>query len=597
MDMKDSSPIALKTLPRAGIPKNVLLAMGLVLLFTAGLMVAHTVRDEEKRMIAAMKGHADVLIWGLEGATRSMFQMHNPRSPLRNLVEEVAQQPNIVYLAVADGEGRIRAHSEPDREGGMVSDPQELAALSGQKESSGRFVDHDGMRVYEVVKPFTPSIRHSHVMRGHMMRGHMMQRWAESTDIQMEQELFVMVGVDPEPFEASYRDTVHSAILVATLMVLCGVSGLAFFFLVRNYRASRRMLRDARSLTLQVFESLPIGVFTTDGAGTMTLYNKHIAKTFGIPERCATRPTLDEYPVLHWQPLLREMDNGERILERELSLGLPGEAGMPVSLSASPISAADGSFAGYLFIVRDLGEVKKLQQQIRLNERLSSLGNLAAGVAHEIRNPLSSIKGYALYLSGKFAPEDPAYAKSRLMIEEVERLNRVVSDLLSVARIGTVTPVPGLLGPAVQHALRLVESEAMAKGVRLEGPPAEDITVRLDHDRFVQALLNLLINAVQASDAGGTVSVGIVLRPEAHTARVSVRDTGRGMSEAVLAKLFTPYFTTKAEGTGLGLTIAHQIIEQHGGTITVHSRPGQGTVFSLDLPLAEEGETRARPAA
>ena len=576
--------IALDSAPKASIPRNIIVVMGLALLCAAGLLMAHTVHDEKARMVAAMKAHANVLIWGLEGATRSLFQATNPNGSFRNLVEEVSSQPNIVYLVVTDSQGIIRAHSESGWEGKRIAIP-DVAAEPEAAETVGRFIRHDGAQVYEVIKRFTPTLRHVHVMRGHMKR-RQVERWAEWRGLRVERDLYVVVGIDPQPFQASYRDSVRSAIIVAALMLLSGATGLALISLIRNYRASRRMLRDAHSLTLQVFESLPIGVFTTDSDGGITLYNKHIAETFGIPERPAGKPRLDDYPVLHWASLLREVDGGQPVLERELSFGLAGQTGMPVSVSASPLSAGDGSFVGYLFIIRDLGEVKKLQQQVQLNERLSSLGNLAAGVAHEIRNPLSSIKGYATYLSGKFAEHDPAYDKSRLMIEEVERLNRVVSDLLSVARVGTVTLQAGRLAPAVHHALRLVESEAQAKGVHLESDAEADPTVLLDQDRFVQALLNLLINAVQATAAGGTVGVHLRLPEGGRMARVSVSDTGQGMDDACIGRLFTPYFTTKAEGTGLGLTIAHQIIEQHGGLITVHSRPGQGSVFSIDVPLA-----------
>jgi len=560
-------------------------ATAVVLLCAAGLLIANTVHEERERMFVAMKSRADGVIWALEGATRSLFMMHRASSPIQKLVEEIARQPNIDYLAVVGPDGRILVHNDPAKVGRFVADPGALTSFADAAESRGMYVTVDGNSIYEVVKPFTPSIS-----LGRHGRHGMRQRWAQEFPDFSAQEFYVVVGIDPAVFRQIYTDRVFTTTVVAGLVALCGITGLALFFMFRNYRASKRMLRDARALTLQVFENLPIGVFTTDNDGTMTLYNRHIAETFGIRQG-KEPPRLADYPLFDWQSVMREARSGRTTTEREVTLGLPGEPGVPASLSVSPITGGDGMAMGCLFIVRDLAEVKKLQRQIRLNERLSALGNLAAGVAHEVRNPLSSIKGYATFLAGKFAEGEPAHRTGQMMIKEVERLNRVVSDLLNVARMGVVDPKPQTIRPVLEHALRLAEPDAASRKVRLEAPEESelfDCVLPLDADRLVQALLNLLLNAVQATDEGGSVRLDLArgTGPEGDARLVvNVRDTGCGMTEATLAGLFTPYFTTKASGTGLGLTIVHQIVEQHGGSITVNSRVGQGSVFSISLPV------------
>jgi two-component system sensor histidine kinase HydH len=268
-----------------------------------------------------------------------------------------------------------------------------------------------------------------------------------------------------------------------------------------------------------------------------------------------------------------------------------------VSTSASPVTRSGGEISGYLFIVRDLIEVKKLQKQLRLNERLTALGDLAAGVAHELRNPLSSVKGYATFLSMKLKDNAPLQEKAKMMLVEVERLSRVVSDLLSMANPGKVQLRPDALLPVMERIMSLTEPEAAGKGVELAFVPPElddgDLIAMLDADKIIQALLNLTINAVQATDRGGRVQVSLRRAPASvlsngESVVISVADTGSGIPPETLANIFTPYFTTKSSGTGLGLAIAHGIIERHGGEISVSSKPGEGSVFSVRLPLADK---------
>ncbi len=246
--------------------------------------------------------------------------------------------------------------------------------------------------------------------------------------------------------------------------------------------------------------------------------------------------------------------------------------------------------------MRELIEVKKLQKQLRLNERLTALGDLSAGIAHELRNPLGTVKGYATFLFMKLKDNAPLQEKAGMMLTEVERLSRVVSDLLAMANPGKLQLEPGALWPIVERVISLTEQEAASRGVQLISPPppvdGDEYRAALDADKMIQALLNLTINAVQATERGGSVQVGIRrsvgTQGKGGSVIVSIADTGNGIPPEVLASIFTPYFTTKPSGTGLGLAIAHGIIEQHGGEISVSSKPGQGSVFSIRLPLTGE---------
>jgi len=225
-----------------------------------------------------------------------------------------------------------------------------------------------------------------------------------------------------------------------------------------------------------------------------------------------------------------------------------------------------------------------LQAQVRRNERLSALGNLAAGVAHEIRNPLSSIKGFATYLAGKVQGPDREAAKA--MVQETDRLNRVVSELLEFARPGEMKLRDEDLGQVVERALRLVRADWTAKGVTVSFEQDESLPrVPLDPERFTQALLNLFLNAIQAMEPGGELRISTFRNPSAGVVALRIADTGHGMASELLPDIFNPYFTTKSSGTGLGLAIVHRIVEAHNAEIKVESTVGQGTVFTILLPM------------
>jgi two-component system sensor histidine kinase HydH len=247
-----------------------------------------------------------------------------------------------------------------------------------------------------------------------------------------------------------------------------------------------------------------------------------------------------------------------------------------------------GALLGNVVLFRDLSEIQHLKKEIERSQRLASIGKLAAGVAHEIRNPLSSIKGFATYFKERYhkVPEDQKTAE--IMIQEVERLNRVITQLLEFARPMDIHSKPTSFQVLVQDSLKLVEGDLSRKDLKVNILIPSDIPeIMIDPDKFKQVLLNLFLNAVDAMEKDGTLSVEVGRDEAPRGIRITISDTGRGIKEEDLPHIFDPYFTTKSSGTGLGLAIAHKIIESHGGKISVHSRAEMGTHVTISLPASE----------
>ena len=235
---------------------------------------------------------------------------------------------------------------------------------------------------------------------------------------------------------------------------------------------------------------------------------------------------------------------------------------------------------------RHLAEVRMLEAEMERRESLSALGNMAAAVAHEIRNPLNAVSMGLQRLRVEFSPaEGEEYRRLLELVQgEVRRLNTIVEEFLSLARPLSLKPEPIHVPDLVDEVVRLVEAEAEASGVRIErAVPTALPTLEADRDRLKQVILNLALNAIQAMPRGGALTLSAAVTDGG--VALTVTDSGAGIPPELMPRVFDPYVTTKTKGLGLGLTIARRIVEAHGGSVTVESQPGRGTCFRVTLPL------------
>jgi two-component system sensor histidine kinase HydH len=376
-------------------------------------------------------------------------------------------------------------------------------------------------------------------------------------------------------------------------MLLLGFGGFVSLFWMQGYRMARRSLQDTSAFADEVVRHLPVGLVATDKSGRVTFFNSAAEQLTGLDRERIQNQKPEQFLPEGLCGVQQRIDQGEIVREQEMECPFSSDRVIPVSISAARIANAEGDSLGQVLILRDLSEIRRLQDEVRRQEKLAAVGGLAAGVAHEVRNPLSSIKALATFFAGQFDDGSQAHDAARVMVQEVDRLNRVITELLEFSRPTDLKRQASDVGQLISRSIRLVRQDAADKNIAIRVDTSDAISAAwIDPDRFTQCLLNLYLNAIQAMDKGGTLTVQCTPGGSGKF-NIFVGDSGGGIPSGQLRKIFDPYYTTKSKGTGLGLAIVQKIIEAHGGRIAVNSTVGEGTSFLITLPfghLETDGE-------
>ena len=368
----------------------------------------------------------------------------------------------------------------------------------------------------------------------------------------------------------------------------------------RNNLAAREKLQ---TLLAQILESLEIGVVVLDSKGYLNLANESARKL--LPE-IPKRPMDAQYlEVLGDYPEPKEivksaLDGGGFVKEVEHDLGSRNEP-CAARITTLPLKGTHGRINGVLLLVNDVREVVAMERQVRAAERLSTLGTVAAALAHEIRNPLEAMN-LNLELLGRSLDEskigrgdpDRKHKYLRVIESEIARMGKIVDNFLSFVR-PSHTPVSNVrLDEILRRVVDLIESQARSRRVDIAlDIHGQAITVAGLDDQLTQVFLNLMINSLEAMPDGGRLSVRaeIPAETDAQLRMIAVRiqDTGEGIPPERMARLFDPFFSTRPRGTGLGLTIAQRFVRECRGRILVESVLGKGSTFIVELPLVSIG--------
>jgi PAS domain S-box-containing protein len=355
-----------------------------------------------------------------------------------------------------------------------------------------------------------------------------------------------------------------------------------------------RMSADLASTTVSkrflddILNSMLDSLVVLDAAGKVRLANAAACRLLGWPE--PEMLTLDAARLLPEDAWLGLSSAGHDNVE-VLLLSRSGDK-IPALLSSSAIADAEGRPSGHVLVARDIRERKAFEARMAQSEKLSAIGQLAAGVSHEINNPLGVILGFAQTLCRKVGDGSELSFPLRSIEREALRCKELVQSLLTFSRQERRSQERLDLTPAVSNALLLVETQARVRGVALrrdlDGNP---LPIEGNPNQIQQIVINLCTNALDATPSGGTLTVSCRrhARDGRGWARLQVADTGEGIPESIRKKIYDPFFTTKepGRGTGLGLALVYELVQHHHGRIDFTSETGRGTTFFVDLPLAE----------
>ncbi|MEW6757899.1 MAG: PAS domain S-box protein [Acidobacteriota bacterium] len=352
---------------------------------------------------------------------------------------------------------------------------------------------------------------------------------------------------------------------------------------IRVEEALKEEVASKDQYLLSILQASMDGLVTLDAKGRIASWNRGAAALLGVEPAFALGRSIDEFLP---PDLIREMPSsgtqpGIRHFEARLPKGC--DSHMDILVTRTEIRTPADRERGASLVLKDVTELKRLQKDLAQAEHLAELGQLAASVAHEIKNPIAGLRGAMELMAQQHQLDDPRFVMFHEGLSQIRRLDGLVKDLLSYARPLSLQLEPVPLGLVVESTLPFVQRGAEEAGVSLSCTIPEDLpVVHADPQRLQQVIVNLVQNGIQATQRGGSVTVSGFMC--GHEVALEIRDTGSGMAPEQLKKIFQPFYTTKHIGTGLGLSIVQRIVGAHGGRVEVSSRPEEGTVFTVYLP-------------
>jgi PAS domain S-box-containing protein len=361
-----------------------------------------------------------------------------------------------------------------------------------------------------------------------------------------------------------------------------------------------------------LLNNLTSGVIAIDLTGRITAFNARAEKMLGVKAVDVLGADLSFLAPELRDVLLDTLRNRVSVSAEEVVVKAETDKDLPLAVSSSIFNSQYGKTLGALIVFSDLTERKVLEMEMRRADRLASLGTLAAGMAHEIKNPLVALKTFTQLLPERYSDREFRENFSRLANQEVDRINYLVEQLLDFARPSLPSFRKTDISEILNNTLLLLRSKLAEQNIEVkEEIEKRSLMIMADGDQLKQVLLNIVINALQAMEEKGVLTIKAGVRYATESGTVSARgeglarrlhrlwsqdcvfieisDTGKGISPKDLPHLFDPFFTTKESGAGLGLAIAHSIIEEHGGIVDVKSALGEGTTFLITMPMLPQG--------
>jgi two-component system, NtrC family, sensor histidine kinase PilS len=401
-----------------------------------------------------------------------------------------------------------------------------------------------------------------------------------------------------EPGETTALEVLSVFLNAGVLLVSAIVAGSMaerYQFAQASLEAQQRHLSDVQAFRDLIFQSVGTGLIAVGPDGRITAFNRAAEAIAGLPADAALGQRFNDIfgPDVDLERVHAAVGRGDGQSQRyEIQIQRRDGRSVPVGISFWLLRSGEGEAIGLIGVCQDLSSIKQMEERMRQADRLAALGRLSANIAHEIRNPLASVSGAIEVLARELPPDATRGRLVEIVLSESARLNQLISDFLEYARPAPLAPMEVNAAKVLDEVLLLLEHRQLPDDLKVVREYGDALVVRADPQQLRQALWNLGLNAVQSMPSGGELRVGarrLDLPGRPDRVEIWIGDTGSGIAETDLPHIFEPFYSTKPEGSGLGLAMVYRVVQEHGGEIDVRSTPGSGTLFTFTLPAAPPG--------
>ena len=499
------------------------------------------------------------------------IQTLGPRFILNeNILKEILillKKEGVSNIDICNDKGLILISTEEERwkKSIQIFNPGKINFINTQ--------DKKGNRVLQVIKPFNLNI----------------DRQLDIWKILPLRNSYLVVGINLEGYYARLNQTRRRIIFNYSIIMALVLLGIYVIFKLQETYIVKKTLNEMKIYTSKLLETMDNAVISVDNNGIIKTFNLKSEEIFGKKRKEVLNKDCQEVLNLNVEGecIFKKCLLTRKNIDQEIILEEKGLKKKILEVNSSFLTGEVGDITGMVVVIRDITEIKNLNEEVARHKRLAALGKLSAGIAHEIRNPLSSIRGLAQFVYNSFSKTDERKEDLNTIIQEVDRLNKLVVQVLDYAKLKELNLTSFSLNNLVNKIVVLFKQEIKNKQIIFYLELSSDISlIEADKDQIRQILMNVVINAIQAIPEKGKIKIKTekdLLRGEP-AVKLVIEDNGIGIAEKDLNQIFDPFFSTKEQGSGLGLSIVYKLVEGHQGEIKVESKEGEGTKFIIFLP-------------
>lgn len=539
--------------------RNIVLALIIILLLTLllGFMTYREVQRERYYLWELARSEGLNIAFSIQTLGPQFILNENTLKDILVLLKK----EGVSYIDICNDKGIILISTEEERWQNVIKIP---------KPGKINFInteDKKGNRILQVIKPFNLDI------------------WKTLPIINSS----LVVGINLEGYYLRLSQTGRRIILNYSIIMALALLGIYVIFKLQETYIVKKTLNEMKVYTSKLLETMANAVISVDNNGIIKTCNRKSEEIFGKSREEALNKDCQEVLNLNiegeciFKKCLLERKN----INQEIILEEKGLNKKILEVNTSFLTGELGEITGVVAEIRDVTEIKNLNEEIARNKRLAALGKFSAGIAHEIRNPLSSIRGLAQFVYNSFSKTDERKEDLNAIIQEVDRLNKLVFQVLDFAKLKKPNLTRFSLNDLIRKITELFKLEIEDKQIKFSPELSPDISkIQADEDQVRQILMNAIINAIQAVPKKGEIKIKTektLLKGEP-AIKLIIEDSGIGIPEKDFSQIFDPFFSTKDKGSGLGLSIVYKLIEAHQGEIKVESKEGEGTKFVIFLP-------------